>query len=431
MGADTIKINQSVQLEGSTLKKSGKIRKNDEGMFEEFISSLLQKIRITSNNQDDDNSLPENVLDELLQGMASTNLQPEGLSDFIFSKGVTEEKKPVNISYFTENMLSLVDDAEILDNEGSIIINEGSLTINEGPVIDNLSEFALKVSEYLQPKNSDEEVQSLPDSMYHATNENDIEAVKSILKKYGVIEDDTENIETEGRELGQTENKAPNHKRTDDTDIMSPLKDKKSISNEKSNVSSEQKQLNDVVPAKLKDSTEEKSPVMFTIQEKNSGAADLSGQILSPTEAPDVPPNTLNLSQENIDKIVKSFKTLRLPDSTEISVKLTPEELGEVNVRVVLEKGHVTGHITAESREVALMLENKLDLLKQEMAYKNVNLSDISVSVFTGQGDGSSRNSSRDFLKKNGGRAQNHLSYVEETDIINGDEHDTGLNIIA
>lgn len=424
MGADTIKINQSVQTEGSTLKKSGKIRKNDEGMFEEFISSLLQKIRSISNSENDDNALSENEINELLQGIASPQLQPAGFSDFIFSKVDPAEKGPVKITSYPENTLSLKDDAVILDNEGS-------LTIKEGPVIDNISEFALKALEDLQQKSSDAGVQSLSNSMYYDTNENDIASVKSLLKQYGVIEDDTENIETEGRELGQTENKAPNHKRTDDTDIMSPIKDKKSLSNEKSYISNEQKQLNDLLSAKSKNLTEEKSSAMFTVQEKNSGVADLSGQTLSPTESPNVPSKTLDLSQENIDKIVKSFKTLRLPDSTEISVKLTPEELGEVNVRVVLEKGHVTGHITAESREVALMLENKLDLLKQEMAYKNVNLSDISVSVFTGQGDGSSRNSSRDFLKKNGGRAQNHLSYVEETDIINGDEHDTGLNIIA
>jgi hypothetical protein len=70
-------------------------------------------------------------------------------------------------------------------------------------------------------------------------------------------------------------------------------------------------------------------------------------------------------------------------------------------------------------------------VLKQEIVHKNVNLSDISVSVFTGQGDGNSRHSSREFLNKHGHRLGSPQGYAEETADINDDEHDTGLNIIA
>lgn len=402
MAADTMKINQSVQMEGTNLKKSVNSKKNDEGLFEEFISSLMQKIRSTSDSQDEDNALPEKVINELLQGMAFPNIQSSGLSDLNFSKGTPAESASVNIASIQADMLSMMDGAGILDNEGS-------LTTEEGIAIDDLSEYALKALEYLQQKNPDAEIQSLPDSMNQDINENDVEDIKNLFKQYGAIEEGTENI----------------------SDVMGPTEDIKSLSNEKPNLNNEQKQLNDLLSEKPEDIKDEKYSATFIVQEKNIGSADIGRQTMSPIENTDLTSKTSDLSQENIDKIVKSFKTLRLPDSTEISVKLTPEELGEVTVRVVLEKGHVTGHITAESREVALMLENKLYLLKQEMTLKNVNLSDISVSVFTGQGDGSSRQSSRDFLNRHGGRAQNHQGYIEETGTINDDEHDTSLNIIA
>lgn len=141
-------------------------------------------------------------------------------------------------------------------------------------------------------------------------------------------------------------------------------------------------------------------------------------------------PTAPEISKDNIDRIVKSFKALRLPDSTELRVKLTPEELGEVTVKVVLEKGRISGNITADSKEAALMLQSKLDLLKEEMALKNVNLSNISVNVFTGNGDENGRQSSREFLNKHGQKSGSFHEY--QTDIEDDEEYqDNNLNIIA
>jgi len=424
MTSNTIKVNQPSQMEGSYLKKIVRDSKVDESVFEGFISSLLSKISNNTYCEDDGKASPNKEINELLQGLAYSALHTSGIGDIISSTGTSLENGTVNAA-LSEHMLSLTEDEGSLLNK-TIYNDKGILTI------DNLSEYALKVLEDLQQNDSHEEIQSLSEKMYYTPEVNDAEIFRNLLKKYSIIEDNIEDVGEESRDFRQIEKKAMVFEETKNLP-----QDKKGSSTDESYGRNEHNQLKDMLvndtlqDIKSNELTDEKSAVNFKMPEINSGADYLNVQTLSQTETHERIPRVLELTQENIDKIVKSFKTLRLPDSTEINVKLTPEELGEVSIRVVLEKGHVTGHITAESKEVALMLENKLDILKQEMAQKNVKLSEISVSVFTGQGDGNSQHSSREFQNKHGRWTQNSRGYIEETAINHGDEHDTGLNIIA
>lgn len=408
MAVDSIQTNQSVQIEGSSLKKAAGSRNDDEKILGEFFLFLLQKISNASNSEDNPGTSPKKEINELLQGMSSPTLQQYGIPDFTFLKEAASGNGAETITAFPENMLSLID-------------NKGNLTI------DNLSEYTLKALEDLQLNSTDSSM-----DMPNEAKTNDAEVIGSILKQYSAIKKNMENDDGEGIDFSQTDKNALAFSKTNDTEAVDLLQDNKISGNKTSYSSNEQNQLSDALQtARPKALTDEKSSVLFKVPDMDNGVGDLNFQTLSPVETPQGLPKTLELSQDNIEKLARSFKTLRLPDSTELSVKLTPEELGEVTVRVVLEKGRITGHITAGSRDVALMLENKLDLLKQEIANKNVNLSDISVSVFTGQGDGNNRNSSREFLNKHGHRLENTQGYIEEAAIIKDDEHDTSLNIIA
>lgn len=85
--------------------------------------------------------------------------------------------------------------------------------------------------------------------------------------------------------------------------------------------------------------------------------------------------------QDIIDITVNKFKALRLPEITEVSVKLKPEQLGEISVKLVLEKGHINGQISAETKEVVNVLQNGIDNLKEQLKNSNVNLNNISVNI--------------------------------------------------
>jgi flagellar hook-length control protein FliK len=131
--------------------------------------------------------------------------------------------------------------------------------------------------------------------------------------------------------------------------------------------------------------------------------------------------------QDLIDITVEKFKTLKLPGSTEVTVKLNPKELGEVSLRLVLEKGQINGSITAERKEVVFMLQNNLEQLKTDLKNNNVNLNNITVNIQAG--DDFNSNNRRGFnnkqTKNNNKIAQAFKEEIQSYDLLEG------FNIIA
>jgi flagellar hook-length control protein FliK len=422
MAVDSIQVNQSVQTEGCSLKRATGNCKGEEELFEEFFSSLLQQIKNTSDPKDEDCSVSsEQQLNQLLSCVDSSAYQNNVLPDTAFIKAPLIKKGPGEVSVVMKNVMPLTN-------------NDSGLTI-EKLSDEAIPDYALKALEEMKLNTPHTVIQSLTENIPHETKaQQGIEALKSFLKQYASIDGNAEvnNGENMDDNSSIKDEKTPTIGKANDAKVFIPQQKKENADSKASNGSNEQNLLNDSIPdPKIQSSTEKTPAAIFKEPDISNEGINSNIQAAPSEETSQVLAKPSELSQENIDKIAKSFKTLRLPDSTELSVKLTPEELGEVTVRVVLEKGHITGHITAESKDIALMLQNKLDLLKQEIVHKNVNLSDISVSVFTGQGDGNSRHSSREFLNKHGHRLGSPQGYVEETANINDDEHDTGLNIIA
>ncbi|MCX7904175.1 MAG: flagellar hook-length control protein FliK [Caloramator sp.] len=131
-------------------------------------------------------------------------------------------------------------------------------------------------------------------------------------------------------------------------------------------------------------------------------------------------------AEEIVNITVEKFKSIRLPDITEVKVKLKPEDLGEITVKVVLEKGEIKGNIIVEKREVALVLQNNIENMKQELKQNNVNLSNISVYL---SNDGFNENAGRNFKDfSRGNRQQNvNIDFEEE----NFEEELEGINLYA
>lgn len=132
--------------------------------------------------------------------------------------------------------------------------------------------------------------------------------------------------------------------------------------------------------------------------------------------------------EDLIDVTVNRFKFLKLPDFTEMRVKLRPEELGEVTVKVVLEKGQINGSILADRKEVVSMLQNQIDYLKNELKNNNINFSNVTV-YYDASGDLDGHNASRNFNQQGKNNGRRYLMEVEE----NSEESKskTGFTIIA
>jgi len=130
-------------------------------------------------------------------------------------------------------------------------------------------------------------------------------------------------------------------------------------------------------------------------------------------------------AEEIVDIAIQKFKSIRLPDLTELRVKLKPEDLGEITIKVVLEKGEIKGNIIAEKKEVALLLQNNVENIKQELRNNNLNVSNITVYL-SNDGLGSSSNREFSQFSRNNRHKNVELEFDEKIK-----ESEEGLNIYA
>ncbi len=411
MAVNIINTSQSPLIEDVSIKKTSGSR--EEELFAGLFSSLLQQINnYISDNQEKEGSSSNQQLKSILQSAAIPSLLRDSLTSFFRGMELPAEKNSSPISINMENDFP----TEVLGNVPSL------MDIGNIPSIEGIQKNIIEDIDELIQKNM--ELSAQPE-----INSEGIDIIKSFLEKHSAAEHASMEggIETKSDTM-----RANDIQLTEAVNNIEALPSNIKIGGKTSNSSNEsmeKHQMESTIPEEKLSAANTDTASIFKVPE--SGRDNLNIQESYPGEVSEGSPKPSELSQVNIDNIAKSFKTLRLPDSTELRVKLTPEELGEVTVKVILEKGHITGHITAESRDAAVMLQSKLDILKHEIALRNVNLTDISVSVFTGHEEGAGRHSSREFQNKHGQRSQGIHGYIEETNTTDGDGQDNGLNIIA
>lgn len=122
-----------------------------------------------------------------------------------------------------------------------------------------------------------------------------------------------------------------------------------------------------------------------------SGAAAVAGSAQPPAAAnlaapPPAPALTLPSGQvvaENqvFGQVLAGLRAGATRDSSSISLKLNPEELGEVKLEMVVEKDRVRAMILAQSQQVQEVLERHLPRLREAMQQQGLKLEEVQVSV--------------------------------------------------
>ena len=117
-------------------------------------------------------------------------------------------------------------------------------------------------------------------------------------------------------------------------------------------------------------------------------AADApQSQPTTPAQAPDAPQPQ---PQEDFDvpaQIVRQARLIRTAENTEMVIKLNPEHLGELTLRVsVSANGAVNASFHSDNAQVRTIIENSLVMLKQELS--NIGLKVENVDVYAGLSDG-------------------------------------------
>jgi flagellar hook-length control protein FliK len=109
-----------------------------------------------------------------------------------------------------------------------------------------------------------------------------------------------------------------------------------------------------------------------------------------------------------------------------LKVKLKPLELGEITIKLTLEKGIISGTITAEKKEVYNMIQNQIDVIKGEIKNANINLNNLSVNISSSNQDNNGH--SRGSYGEQRRQQQNPNVFKEESE---KKEVKDGFNIMA
>lgn len=82
-----------------------------------------------------------------------------------------------------------------------------------------------------------------------------------------------------------------------------------------------------------------------------------------------------------LNQIFDKIKVINGKDISELRLSLKPQQLGEVSIKLIMEKGAMVGRIYVENSEVKGLIEASLHEVKESLKMQNVNASDLSVQV--------------------------------------------------
>lgn len=86
-------------------------------------------------------------------------------------------------------------------------------------------------------------------------------------------------------------------------------------------------------------------------------------------------------NKDIVDVVVENFKTLRLPGRCEMTIKLNPKELGEITIKLVLEKGQISAAVTANKRETVAILQSNINTLMDQLKESGTDIQHIAINL--------------------------------------------------
>lgn len=90
--------------------------------------------------------------------------------------------------------------------------------------------------------------------------------------------------------------------------------------------------------------------------------------------------NINNFAKEMSQFIVKQFDVVRLQGMSEATIRLVPEHLGQVNITISMQNGHLTAMITSDNAYAKEMLELQLPMLRQALQTQGLQVERLEVA---------------------------------------------------
>ncbi len=90
---------------------------------------------------------------------------------------------------------------------------------------------------------------------------------------------------------------------------------------------------------------------------------------------------TTKPSAEIVHDIVEQIDFKQIGMSKQLNVKLNPQELGEMNIRVIEENSNIVAQITVDNEKTKEILSAQLDILKQALEKSGLSIGNVTVDI--------------------------------------------------
>lgn len=130
------------------------------------------------------------------------------------------------------------------------------------------------------------------------------------------------------------------------------------------------------------------------------------------------------LTKQNIaSDIVKTVKYMENTNLKDLTVKIMPKELGEVVIKLTMERGEMKANIIAANKDAFNLINSNLQQINEKITSSNMNIQSFSVNVFNGEssfmhGQGQGQNQGNKERKNaNGIEVEDDNLYLDEDEL--------------
>ncbi|KEH87943.1 MULTISPECIES: flagellar hook-length control protein FliK [Clostridium] len=121
----------------------------------------------------------------------------------------------------------------------------------------------------------------------------------------------------------------------------------------------------------------------------------------------------ININKNNlVNDFIKSVKYMEQNNVREMTVKVKPQELGEVVIRITVENGLMKANITANNKEAYNLLNSKLQDLNNSLGNGEIKIQNFTIDIYNGDTTFFSRENSKEQRNNANGNSRGKNSGV-------------------
>lgn len=378
---------------------------NNESLDDDDTKLLLAKLSTLMNKSSESEDTEKKVADDITLSKSENSVKKEEEVEIVVEDKRTQ-KNDSNQKVISENQKKDTSSEEL--NSLKEKVSTDTETETKSSVDDESKTVSKSFSDNVEE--SDEEVKLVSDDENQKKSVNDLQNkpdVSDAPDKNSVVEQtkvyNEEAIENEiankSEDIIEQSNVQDNSSHKPGVEVISGTNNSESVSNTNSNVESNAVKSN-VAQAEAVIKSENTSAHNNSANNENSANSNSqNGQLFNDLSKGENSNSVFekqsdhlnHLFKENLDnlkkmtafqELVKSAKMLVGDKITEMQMKLSPKELGNIDIQISLdEKGNLNARILTANTEVQSLIENNINELKLNFVEQGLNVQGFEVSV--------------------------------------------------